>query len=58
MIMGVLACSPAPSPTPTPLPTPTQRPSVPQNDNVEALNSAQAALAEVEFGLSPLLMEE
>ena len=58
MIMGVLACSPAPSPTPTPLPTPTQRPSVPQNDNVEALNSAQAALAEVEFGFAPLLMEE
>lgn len=58
VIMIVLACSPAPNPTPTRLPTATQPPIVPQNDNVEALNSAQAALDEVDFGFAPLLLED
>jgi hypothetical protein len=43
---------------PTPTPTPTQRPAVPRNDNVEALNAAQAALGKVNFGFAPLLVEE
>jgi len=57
-VTTLLACSPAPNPTPTPIPTPTERPAIPRNDNVEALNAAQAALAEVDFGFAPLLLED
>jgi hypothetical protein len=43
---------------PTPIPTPTQKITAPRNDNVEALNAAQAALGKVNFGFAPLLMED
>lgn len=49
------ACTPSLEPTPTPAPTPTRPITAPRNDNVEALNAAQAALREVEFGFAPLL---
>lgn len=58
VVTTVLACSPAPNPTPTAMPTPTERPAIPRNDNVEALNSAQAAMSEIDFGFAPLLVED
>jgi hypothetical protein len=51
------ACKPSVEVEATPVPTPTQKAVVPQNDNVEALNAAQAALGKVNFGFAPLLRE-
>lgn len=44
--------------TPTPSPTATRPLVIPSNDNVEALNSAKAALGKFKFGFAPLLEEE
>lgn len=54
------ACGPSPRerPTPTATSTTTPIPPAPRNDNVEALNGAQASLGEFNFGLAPLLMDE
>ncbi len=55
----VAACAPTPEPTPEPTKTPTpfpQRSSF--NDNVQAMNAAQAALNQMEFGFAPLLLED
>jgi len=52
------ACAPEPALTPTPSPTPTKPLVIPNNDNVEALNAAKAALGEFEFGFAPLLEED
>ena len=42
----------------SPSPTPTKPMVIPNNDNVEALNTAKAALGEFEFGFAPLLEED
>lgn len=47
-----------PDETPTPEPTATRPNSPPRNENVEALNQAQSALKEVDFGFAPLLLKE
>ncbi|GAB4426501.1 MAG: hypothetical protein Kow0031_06290 [Anaerolineae bacterium] len=54
----VAACAgpPRERPTPTATSTTTPIPPAPRNDNVEALNSAQASLGEFHFGLAPLLL--
>lgn len=52
------ACAPQPELTPTPSPTPTRPLVIPNNDNVESLNAAKAALADFEFGFAPLLEED
>ncbi len=54
----LLGCQPATPAPPTPTLTPTRAPVVPRNDNVEALNSAAAAVGKIEFGLAPLLLED
>jgi uncharacterized protein YjbI with pentapeptide repeats len=51
------ACRSGPDVTPTPIPTPTRESIVPYNENVEALNAAQAALQEQDFGFAPLLLD-
>lgn len=51
------ACRSGPEVTPTPVPTPTRDSIVPYNENVEALNAAQAALQEQQFGFGPLLLD-
>jgi hypothetical protein len=53
--MLFVACQSEPEPEPTPPPTPTRQIIVPRNDNVEALNAAQAALDKINFGFAPLL---
>lgn len=58
LLILIMACNPAPEPTPTPAPTPTERTVAPRNENVEALNSAQATLNEIDFGFAPLLLED
>lgn len=50
------ACAPTPTPEPTPSPTPTQALTPIDNENVQALNEAHAALDGFEFGLAPLLL--
>ena len=52
------ACAAAPDKPPTPVPTSTRPLTAPRNDNVEALNAAQAALKEIDFGFAPLLLED
>jgi hypothetical protein len=53
------ACAEEPPPlTPTALPTSTRPLVIPDNDNVEALNSARAALGKFEFGFASLLEED
>ncbi|NJN93706.1 MAG: hypothetical protein HC875_06250 [Anaerolineales bacterium] len=55
----LLACTPQePPPLPTPIPTATRPMAIPDNDNVEALNAAKAALGDFEFGFASLLEEE
>lgn len=59
LLASVLACAPQPEEsTPTPSPTATKPLVIPDNDNVEALNAAKAALDKLEFGLAPLLKED
>ena len=59
-MMGLVACVNQSSdrPTPTPTNTPTPIPPAPRNDNVEALNEAQATIGDFHFGLAPLLLED
>lgn len=55
----LLACTPEePPPLPTPMPTATRPMAIPDNDNVEALNAAKAALGDFEFGFASLLEED
>src|SRR5262245_32466135 len=42
----------------SPTPTLTRAPVVPHNENVDALNTAQAALRHQEFGFAPLLKQD
>lgn len=59
LFLLLMGCAPEPPPLSTPTPTATSRPpQIADNENVEALNAAQAALAEIEFGFAPLLLEE
>jgi len=59
LVVAILvACGAEPAATPTPTLTPTRVAGPPQNDNVEALNAAQAALAEQDFGFAPLLLAD
>lgn len=62
-LFGLVAFLPAcasdePTPTPAPSPTATRPLAIPNNDNVEALNAAKAALGKFEFGFAPLLENE
>ncbi|MEM7345282.1 MAG: hypothetical protein AAF485_13670, partial [Chloroflexota bacterium] len=58
-ISFLFACNPAPTPTLDPTATPTDVPGRSGfEDNVEALNQAQAVLDEMEFGFAPLLLED
>ncbi len=50
------ACGSEPEATRTPIPTST--PNAPRNENVDALNAAQAALDDQDFGFAPLLLED
>ncbi len=54
----LVACGAEPEETPTPTLTSTPFPGPPRNENVEALNAAQAALDEQDFGFAPLLQDE
>lgn len=54
----VSACAPATEEPPTPAPTATRPVIVPRNENVEALNAAQAAFKDIEFGFAPLLVDD
>lgn len=58
VLILLLACTAAPEITPTPEPTATRIPPAPRNENVEALNSARAAIGDFNFGLAPLLLED
>lgn len=60
LLIAVLlaACSAEPDATPTPTATPTQAAGPPRNENVEALNSAQAELDDQDFGFAPLLRHD
>ncbi|MDX1521400.1 MAG: hypothetical protein R3264_07220 [Anaerolineae bacterium] len=54
-----VACTSTPPPTPVPTATATEIPRRSSfNDNVDAMNAAQAALKEVEFGFAPLLEDD
>ena len=59
-ILGVAfilsACGAEPEATITPIPTST--PNAPRNENVDALNAAQAALDDQDFGFAPLLLND
>ncbi len=58
MLFMVLACTPqTDEATPTLIPSPTRSQIIPRNENVEALNAAQAALNEQKFGFAPLLQD-
>lgn len=52
------ACLAEPTEEAPPTPTATNIPAAPRNENVEALNAAQAALRHQEFGFAPFLMED
>ena len=52
------ACLAEPPEESPPTPTATNIPAAPRNENVEALNAAQAALRDQKFGFAPLLMED
>jgi hypothetical protein len=58
IIAMLSACAEEPPPTPTPRPTSTRPLVIPDNQNVEALNTAKAALGNFEFGFAPLLQED
>jgi len=58
MIFILSACQAKPDEAPTAIPSPTRPITAPRNENVEALNAAQAALAEVDFGFAPLLLDD
>jgi hypothetical protein len=59
IVVLVSACAPQPEElTPTPSPTPTRPLVIPNNDNVDALNTAKASLGKFEFGFAPLLQED
>ena len=58
LLIVLAACSPEPEEEPTPVPTATRPIIASRNENVEALNAAQAALQHVEFGFAPLLVED
>lgn len=57
-ILLLAACATAPEATPTLEPTPSRVPPAPRNENVEALNSARAAVGSINFGLAPLLLND
>lgn len=58
-VILLVACSAEEEEIPTPpRPTSTRSVIVPRNDNVEALNAAQAILDNLQFGLAPLLLED
>ena len=44
--------------TPTPTATSTQMPGPPRNENVDALNAAQAAFEDQDYGFAPLLQDD
>jgi hypothetical protein len=52
------ACAPTPTRTPVPTPTDDEPVVALDNENVQALNAAQAMLGELHFGLAPLLIED
>jgi hypothetical protein len=52
------ACAAATAEPPTLAPTPTRPLTAPRNENVEALNAAQAALEKIDFGFAPLLLTD
>jgi hypothetical protein len=58
MLILLSACLPTPTEEAPPTPTATRVPPVPRNENVEALNNAQAALRHQDFGFGPLLEED
>ncbi len=60
MALLVAACAAEPEiePTPNPTATATRPPLAVNNDNVEALNAAQAALNQFQFGFAPLLEQD
>ncbi len=58
LLLTACAGAPGERPTPTATSTTTPIPPAPRNDNVEALNSAHAALGDFHFGLAPLLLND
>jgi hypothetical protein len=57
-LIFLVACLAEPPEETPPTPTATRISAAPRNENVEALNSAQAALRHQAFGFAPLLMED
>ena len=58
IIAALTACAPTPTITPTPSPTVTNRLIPKGNENSAALEAAQTALTQFQFGFAPLLQQE